>query len=129
VLRTVKILQSRVLRSRYGVNGLALIVYNPFHRLLLTGIDRHRVHLRFTDACKYGVNESNLLNQTGLSPFDAWLKSIGRSASTGWRWRQRGWLRVVNIAGRNYVAAEEVDRFLERAKSGEFASNTHPSLK
>lgn len=66
---------------------------------------------------------------TELRPFEAWLKSIGRSPATGWRWRQLGWVRVLRIGGRNYLAAEELGRFLERAKSGEFSSDTRPPMK
>ena len=66
---------------------------------------------------------------TELRPFDGWLKQIGRSAATGWRWRRRGWLRVVNISGRLYLPAEEAGRFLQRAEAGEFSRNTHPPLK
>ena len=66
---------------------------------------------------------------TDLKPLDSWLKTIGRSAVTGWRWRQRGWLSVVNINGRNYLPAEEIGRFLDRARSGEFANNTHAPIK
>jgi hypothetical protein len=66
---------------------------------------------------------------TELKPFDSWLKSLGRSAATGWRWRRRGWLRVINIGGRNYVASDEIGRFLQRAEAGEFSRNNHPPLK
>jgi len=66
---------------------------------------------------------------TELRPFDSWLKNIGRSTATGWRWRRRGWLRVVNISGRLYLPAEEAGRFLQRAEAGEFSRNNHPPLK
>lgn len=66
---------------------------------------------------------------TGLRPFDSWLRNIGRSAATGWRWRRRGWLRVINIGGRNYVASNEIRRFLQRAEAGEFSRDNRPPLK
>ena len=53
--------------------------------------------------------------------FDLWLSRIGRSRSTGLRWRKRGWVAPVNIDGHMFVAQEEIDRFWARAKSGEFA--------
>ena len=38
-----------------------------------------------------------------------WLAQVGITATTAWRWRQRGWLTVTNIAGKNYVTAEDAD--------------------
>ncbi len=64
-----------------------------------------------------------------LRPFDEWLKHIGRSTTTGWRWRRRGWVRVVNISGRLYLPAEEAGLFLQRAEAGEFSRDNHPPLK
>ena len=57
----------------------------------------------------------------GMRSLDAWLKEIGVTACTGWRWRRRGWLQTVNICGRVYVTAEAAAEFVERAKRGEFA--------
>ena len=53
--------------------------------------------------------------------FDLWLDQIGRSRSTGLRWRNRGWVTTVNIDGHQFIAQEEIDRFWARAKAGEFA--------
>jgi hypothetical protein len=52
---------------------------------------------------------------------DKFLDQIGRSRTTGWRWRRNGWLTTVTIAGRPYVRREAIDRFLARAQAGEFA--------
>ena len=80
------------------------------------------------DCCSYGMIEHALQIGTQLRPFDDWLKSLGRSTATGWRWRRRGWLRVINIGGRLYLPAEEAGRFLQRAEAGEFsAAITRPS--
>jgi hypothetical protein len=53
--------------------------------------------------------------------FDLWLDQIGRSRSTGLRWRNRRWVTTVNIDGHQFIAQEEIDRFWARAKAGEFA--------
>lgn len=53
--------------------------------------------------------------------FDLWLDQIGRSRSTGLRWRKRGWVTTVNIDGHQFIAQEEIDQFWARAKAGEFA--------
>jgi len=46
---------------------------------------------------------------------------MGISSITAWRFRKRGWLETVNIAGRQYVTAEGISKFKHRAVSGEFA--------
>ena len=56
-----------------------------------------------------------------LVRYDAWLKTIPASSTTGWRWRREGMVKTINIAGRCYISAEEISRFLARAESGEFA--------
>ncbi|MFZ0615522.1 MAG: hypothetical protein WAN16_03615 [Chthoniobacterales bacterium] len=61
-------------------------------------------------------------NQIGnLIPFDAWLASLGKSRVTGWRWRNAGLVKTVNVFGKLYVTREEVTRFETRAIAGEFS--------
>ena len=68
------------------------------------------------------INELNSdLNGQELLPFNSFLKSNGRSASCGWRWRQKGWITTINISGRLYVSKAECERFHQRAAAGEFA--------
>jgi hypothetical protein len=62
-----------------------------------------------------GESVSNLL------AFERWLKDIGKTAATGWRWRKRGWILTVNIAGRVYVSRHAIAEFERRAIAGEFA--------
>ena len=50
-----------------------------------------------------------------------WLTQMGIAPCTAWRWRKRGWLRTVNIAGRVYLTTEAIHEFTERAKRGDFA--------
>lgn len=66
----------------------------------------------------YCVNDTN---KPDIVAFDRWISSLGRSQITGWRWRRRGWIETVNIAGRLYVQRDEIDRFNARAARGEFA--------
>lgn len=61
------------------------------------------------------------MNGNGMLSLDAWLKEVGVTACTGWRWRKRGWLHTVNICGRVYVTQEAIGQFVARAKRGEFA--------
>ena len=50
-----------------------------------------------------------------------WLANTGVTACTVWRWRKKGWLKTVNIAGRQYLTKEAIDEFTRRAAAGEFA--------
>jgi len=50
-----------------------------------------------------------------------WLRNLGRSDTTGWRWCKAGWLHPINIAGRPYLTREDIQRFHARAAAGEFA--------
>jgi predicted site-specific integrase-resolvase len=50
-----------------------------------------------------------------------WLAEVGITPITAWRWRKKGWLKTVNIAGRQYLTQEAIDEFRRRAVAGEFA--------
>jgi hypothetical protein len=50
-----------------------------------------------------------------------WLAEVGVTPITAWRWRKRGWLKTVNIAGRQYLTQAAIDEFHRRAVAGEFA--------
>ncbi len=56
-----------------------------------------------------------------LKSLNKFAAELGKTPVTLWRWRQRGWLKTINIAGRQYVTAEAIREFLARAESGEFA--------
>ena len=64
-------------------------------------------------------NETN--SQAALRSYDGWLAEVGVTSTTGWRWRRKGWLRVINISGRLYVTADAIAEFSGRATTGEFA--------
>jgi hypothetical protein len=50
-----------------------------------------------------------------------WLEQVGVTPCTAWRWRKKGWLQTINIAGRQYLTQEAIDEFHRRAVAGEFA--------
>ena len=56
-----------------------------------------------------------------ITSFSKFLYAVGCSRTTGWRWRSNGWIETVNICGRPYVLRDAIDRFLARAKAGEFS--------
>ncbi len=51
------------------------------------------------------------------------MKQSGLSATTCWRFRKKGWLKTIVIAGRHYVTRAAIAEFNERAASGEFAGD------
>ena len=51
---------------------------------------------------------------------DKWREQIGVTVCTVWRWRKKGWLKTVNICGRQYVNDQE------RASDDDFAAVESP---
>lgn len=67
------------------------------------------------------MNENKSVPVSNLVSFDSWLEDIGKTSATGWRWRQRGWIEVLNISGRLYLSRAEIERFERRAADGQFS--------
>ncbi len=66
-------------------------------------------------------------NPSDLVSFDGWLKSLGRTRTTGHRWRKKfPWLTVTNIFGKNYISRHVIAEFQRRAAAGEFSRAVHP---
>ncbi len=65
------------------------------------------------------------LNELKLPPIQSlqsFCSAAGFAEITAWRLRKKGWLKTVNINGRQYITAEQVAEFLQRAEAGEFAA-------
>jgi hypothetical protein len=75
-----------------------------------------------------GQNNSSLPFTANLILFALWLRSIPLTSTTGWRYRQRGWISTVNLCGRVFVTKDEIARFERRAIAGEF-SKVHKTPK
>jgi hypothetical protein len=52
---------------------------------------------------------------------DEFMRQTGLSPVTCWRYRKKGWLETIIIAGRHYVTRESIVKFNRRAEAGEFA--------
>ena len=62
--------------------------------------------------------------------FSRWLEQVGVTTCTAWCWRKKGWLKTINIAGRQYLTQEAIDEFCRRASGGEFSQvNNVPGRK
>ena len=66
--------------------------------------------------------ESNEIPLAAYPPLalDLYIRQSGLSPATCWRYRKKGWLETVIIAGRHYVTREQIAQFNERARRGEF---------
>jgi hypothetical protein len=70
------------------------------------------------------LNETSKLNSAArraVVSLQRWLAEVGVTACTAWRWRKKGWLKTVNICGRQYLTQEAIEEFTRRAAAGEFA--------
>ena len=50
-----------------------------------------------------------------------WVRELGISDTTAWRWTKAGLIHPINVSGKLYLSAEDVQQFAARAKAGEFA--------
>jgi len=64
----------------------------------------------------------------GLVSLSYWRKQVGLAPVTTWRFRKRGWLKTINIAGRIYLTHESIKEFTRRAEAGEFAQEHKPPI-
>ena len=71
----------------------------------------------------------NEATTTKLISLNKWLKQIGITSTTAWRWRKKGILRTINIYGRLYISEDAIADFLRRANGGEFAIVSRPGKK
>ena len=54
---------------------------------------------------------------------------MGISRCTVYRYRRRGWLTVINIAGRPYITPEAASEFNRRAAAGDFKKAPHGAAR
>jgi hypothetical protein len=67
---------------------------------------------------------------TSVVSLSKWLEQVGVTSCTAWRWRKKGWLKTINIAGRQYLTQDAIDAFQRRAAAGEFSQlHKTPSRK
>lgn len=63
---------------------------------------------------------------TDLRLFGDFLRDLGRSRSTGRRWRKAGLIETVNINGKTYVTLPAIRSFEARAAKGAQLVQTSP---
>lgn len=82
-----------------------------------------------TNETKSAPGASNL-STPELTAVRKFTREIGIDPTTFWRWRQRGWVgEPINIAGRLYLTATQIEEFKQRAAAGEFAVQIKPPIR
>jgi hypothetical protein len=72
----------------------------------------------------YGITSPTVVS------FSRGLEYVGMTPCTAWRWRNKGWFKTVNIAGRQHLTQEAIGEFHRRACAGEFSQVSRvPSRK
>lgn len=69
------------------------------------------------------ISERTAVELQSLPPMslDKFMELSGFSAVTIWRYRKKGWLKTINIAGRQYITRSAIAEFNKRAERGEFS--------
>ena len=67
------------------------------------------------------TQSEHLAPEPAVISLQKWMEQIGVTACTIWRWRKKGWLTTVNIAGRQYLTQAAIEEFHRRAVTGEFS--------
>jgi hypothetical protein len=71
------------------------------------------------------VNDSTVngldSGDAGGMEYSLWLAKVGLSRPTGYRYRRDRKVVTINIEGREFITTEEITRFWQRARAGEFA--------
>jgi hypothetical protein len=78
-------------------------------------------HFHLVGKRSYDMTSQSIPSASDLVAYDRWLAELPISPATGWRWRKRGWIPTINIAGRVYVSRSAIAQFERRAAAGEFA--------
>ncbi len=55
-----------------------------------------------------------------------YLKELGKTKVTFWRWSKKGWIKPINISGRLYLSRAAIQEFERRALAGEFSQEPKP---
>jgi predicted site-specific integrase-resolvase len=67
------------------------------------------------------ANSIEPIPTVGLRAARAVVRDRGISDTTLWRWCRRGWIKAVNISGKNYIDVSSLAEFDRRAAAGEFS--------
>jgi len=63
-------------------------------------------------ATRSGTTNNGTIPAGNLVALDDWCRNgIKRKRQTVWRWRKKGLIKCMNMAGRLYIARDEIARF------------------
>jgi len=75
---------------------------------------------------KIDVTGDGAASVVGAMALSKWLKLVGVSKMTAWRWEKKGYLKTENLCGRRYVTSAAIAEFERRLKAGHFAKEIKP---
>ncbi len=81
---------------------------------------------------KTQFNPTETAGTPALKSMAQFARELDRTTVTLWRWRQDKWIDpadVLNIAGKPYITGAGIEKFLRRAKAGEFSQAPHAPKK
>jgi hypothetical protein len=70
------------------------------------------------------VSKPTMPARTAMA-LDEFMKQMGVCRATCFRWRKKGWIKTVLIAGRHYIPPQALAEFNERAERGELAGKSY----
>ena len=76
-----------------------------------------------TDVSSHSFTEPDSIS--GIFAFDRFYEGIGITRETAHKWSKLGLFKTFAICGRRYISGEEVKKFRESAKRGDFAEKTN----
>jgi len=57
--------------------------------------------------------------------YQLWISEMGVSPATGQRWRNKGMVQILRIGKTVFIDQENISKFWDRARAGEFAEELH----
>jgi hypothetical protein len=67
------------------------------------------------------MHEADNKNTSSIVALRKWVRDIGISDVTAWRWSRDGLIHPINIHGKLYLTQSDIEQFAARAQRGEFA--------
>jgi hypothetical protein len=64
-----------------------------------------------------------------IYPVPEFCRDTQISRTSIWRWARAGWLSPINIAGCLYLTGDDLEKFVQRARAGEFAKKRQPGVR
>jgi hypothetical protein len=68
------------------------------------------------------------IRHLGLIKLSDWAGEIGISSETLWLWREKGWLKIVNVGRLEFLTYRDLVDFLKKIEKEEFLPKNRKNL-